>query len=118
VREPPITLACDCGEIAYVPYGRRWECPACGKTWNTGQIPRADYDHLLRTLRRYRLVAIGPPLALAVVLVPLAVLVGIQFAFLLFALVLAYGLFALPKIRRRAARSVSESTRRWQLGPE
>lgn len=62
--------------------------------------------------------ALGPPLALAAVLVPLAVLVGIQFAFLLFALVLAHGLFVLPKVRERAAQSVRESTRSWQLSPE
>lgn len=118
VREPPITLACDCGEVAYVRYGDRWECPTCGRIWDTGQIPRADYDRLLQTVRRYRLLAIGPPLALAAVLVPLAVLVGTQFAFLLFALVLAYGLFALPRIRERASRTVTESTRSWQLSPE
>ena len=118
VREPPITVACDCGQVAYVRYGDRWECPTCGKTWDTCQIPRADYDRLLQTVRRYRLLALGPPLALAAVLVPLAVLVGTQFAFLLFALVLAYGLFALPRIRERASRTVSESTRSWQLSPE
>ena len=118
VREPPITLTCDCGVIAQVRYRERWTCPTCGKTWNTGQIPREDFEQLLQSVRRYRLLAIGPPLALAAVLVPAAVFVGIQFAFLLFALVLAYGLFVVPKVRERAARDVRASTRAWQLSPD
>src|SRR6188508_3042939 len=73
VREPPITVTCDCSEVGYVPYGTRWTCPECGKTWDTSQIPQEDYASLLRSVRRYRWISLGPPLGLAAVLVPLAV---------------------------------------------
>ena len=118
MREPPITLTCDCGVITQVRYGERWTCPTCGKTWNTSQIPREDFERLLQSVRRYRLLAIGPPLALAAVLVPAAVFVGVQFAFFLFALVLAYGLFVVPKVRERAAQDVRASSTSWQLRPD
>jgi len=118
VREPPITLTCDCGAATSVTYGARWTCPECGKSWDTSHIPRAEYDQLLRSLRRYRLVTIGPPLALAAVLVPLAIFVGMQFAFLLFVLVMAYALLVLPRIRGRATDAVRRSAATWKLEPE
>ena len=118
VREPPITITCDCGVSASVPYGERWHCEQCGKTWNTAQIPRADYDSLLAGVRRYRLLVVGPPLVLAAVLIPLAVLVGVQYAFLLFVLVMAHGLLVVPQIRRRTAVKSSARSMAWKLSPE
>ena len=38
MKGPPITVKCDCGQVQDVPYGERWECPGCGRRWNTGQI--------------------------------------------------------------------------------
>ena len=31
MREPPITITCDCGTGASLAYGERWTCPTCGK---------------------------------------------------------------------------------------
>jgi hypothetical protein len=118
VREPPITLACDCGATAHVRYGDRWTCPSCGKTWDTSQIPAEEYDQLLRSVRRYRLLTIGPPLALAAVLIPLAIVSGIQFALLLLVLVLAHALLVMPKVRERATENVRRSANKWELHPE
>jgi hypothetical protein len=118
VREPPITLNCDCGTAAHVAYGDRWTCPDCGKTWDTSQIPRDDYDRLLRSMRRYRLFAIGPPAALCVILVPLAVLVGFQYAYLLFFLLLAYALLVMPRLRSKATARVLRHRATWELRPE
>src|SRR5262245_3175600 len=118
MRGPPITLMCDCGAAAHVAYGERWTCPSCGKTWDTARIPKEDYAELVRSVRRYRLLAVGPPLVLALVLVPLAVFVGIQFAFLLFVLILAHGLFVMPKLREQATKSVRQSVSSWQLSAE
>lgn len=118
VREPPITLNCDCGTAVAVSFGDRWTCPDCGRTWDTSQIPRDDYDQLLRSIRRYRLFAIGPPLALCAVLVPLAVLVGFQYAFLLFFLLLAYALLVMPRLRTKATARVLQHASTWKLRPE
>ncbi len=117
MRALPITITCDCGVTAEAAYGERWTCPECGTTWDTGQIPREEYDALLRLLKRYRLLVLLPPILLAAVLVPLAILVGIQFAFLLFVLVMAYGLLAVPQLRKRSSASLRESTRKWKLKP-
>ena len=111
MRGPPITLMCDCGAAAHVAYGERWTCPSCGRTWDTAQIPSEDYAELVRSVRRYRLLAVGPPLVLAII-------VGIQFAFLLLVLVLAHGLFVMPKLREQATRSVRQSVSSWKLSAE
>lgn len=118
MREPAITITCDCGAIGRVPYGERWQCEKCGKAWNTEQIPRAEYDALLAGVRRYRLLVVGPPLVLAAVLIPLAVLVGLQYAFLLFVLVMAHGLLVVPQIRRRTTAASSARSTAWKLRPE
>ena len=118
VRKPPITITCDCGALGYIPYGERWQCEQCGKAWNTSQIPQAEYDSLLAGVRRYRLLVVGPPLVLAAVMIPLAVLVGIQYAFLLFVLVMAHGLLVVPQIRRRTTAASSARSTSWKLSPE
>jgi hypothetical protein len=118
VRTLPITLTCDCGAATSVRFGERWTCPDCGKTWDTSQIPREDYDRLVRSVRRYRLLVLGPPVALAAVLIPLSVVVGIQYALLLFLLLLSWGLLVLPQLRSRATASVMRHASTWKLRPE
>jgi hypothetical protein len=118
VRAPPISITCDCGTVTSLAYGERWTCPGCGKTWDTSQIPHEDYARLLRSVRTYRLITLGPPIALAAVLVPLSVFVGVQFAFLLFILLLAWGLLVMPQLRSRATASVLRHVKTWELSPE
>jgi hypothetical protein len=118
VQAPPITITCDCGAVKDLGYGERWQCEECGKTWDTAQIPQGEYDALLRGLKRYRLLVLLPPALLAAILVPLAVLSGVQFAFLLFVLAMSYALLVVPQLRRRAAARMRESTKRWKLRPE
>lgn len=112
---PSITLTCDCGTRAYVAYGERWTCPTCGKAYDTTRIPAADYAALVAGLRHYRLLTLGPPLALAAVLVPAAILGDVRYAFLLFILVMAYGLLVLPRLRERASARVTGIKSRWKL---
>ncbi len=100
--------------MTYASRGDR-RCDGCGRTWDTAQIPAHEYAALLRGVRQYLLWTIGPPLVAAAVLLPLAVLDGIRFAFLLFVLVTTWGLFVVPQLRRRRARRMLESTPRWNL---
>jgi hypothetical protein len=104
--------------MASVRYEERWTCPECGKTWDTSQIPREDYGRLVWSVRRYRLLVLGPPVALAAVLIPLAVTVGVQYALLLFFLLLAWGLLVMPKLRSRATAHVLQRAGSWKLSPE
>ena len=118
MRSPLITITCDCAVSVDVPYGELWTCGACGKAWDTGQIPPADYEALLQGVRRYRLLVLGPPLLLAAILIPLAATVGIQYAFLLFVLAMAWALLVVPQLRRRASRRMRDSTKSWKLRPQ
>ena len=118
VRAPLITITCDCGTSTEVAYGERWSCPTCQKSWDTTQIPPSEYDILVRGVNRYRYLVLGPPIALALVMIPLSVIVGIQFAFLLFVLVMAWALLAVPQLRRRTADQMRRSTKSWKLRPE
>jgi len=118
VRSPLITITCDCGAAVDVPYGERWTCNACGRTWDTAQIPAAEYGVLVQGVRRYRWLVLGPPVLLAAIMIPLAATVGLQYAFLLFVLVMGYALLVVPQLRRRASRHMREATKSWKLRPE
>jgi hypothetical protein len=118
VRKPPITITCDCGAAGSAAYGKLWNCRECGRSWDTKQIPEEEYTALLRSVNRYRLLTVGPPLAATAVLLPLGVVVGIQFAILLFGLVTAWALFVVPQLRRRQARRILKGTPRWNLRPD
>ncbi len=118
MRGPLITITCDCGAVTWLGYGERWTCDTCGKTWDTSQIPKDEYEGLVRSARLYGLAVVGPPIVLAAVFIPLTVVYGARFAFLLFAFVLAYALLVVPPIRRRANRRVRELAPRWMLRPE
>ena len=116
--KPPITIRCDCGAVGDAAYGERWRCESCGRTWDTTQIPAGEYATLLRSVRLYKVLIVGPPLLAAAVLVPLTIVAGIQFAVLLFVVTVVWRLFAVPEIRRRATRRVVEDNPKWQLRPD
>ena len=80
--------------------------------------PEEDYARLVGSIRRYRVIALGPPLVFAAVLVPLSILHGLQYGLLLFVLVFAYAIFVLPKVRERATEDARRSARSWELHPE
>jgi hypothetical protein len=116
VAKPPITLTCDCGTRGQVAYGERWTCSECAKVYDTSSIPAEDYAALVAGVRRYKWLTIGPPLALAAVLIPATVLLDdLRFAFLLFIGVFAYGLLVLPHLRGRASERVTTLAARWHL---
>jgi len=49
-------LRCDCGADALVAYGERWTCESCGRTYDTTEIPDADFRAIQDLRRRYRLI--------------------------------------------------------------
>jgi len=117
VRRPPITITCECGRAERVPYGDRWACPGCGKRWNTSQIPAAEYDELLRRLRRYRAEVLVFAAAGLAVFVPLIVLVDTSYMYLAAVVGFAYVFLYAPFWRRRIRR-VARDAPRWKLRPE
>ena len=118
MHAPEIAITCDCGRVGRVPLGERWSCEQCGRAWDTSQIPRDEYDALMRRVRRYSFLTVAPPLLLAAILVPLAVVGDVRYAFLLFVLVMAYALLVLPHLRNRARREILDAAPRWKLRPD
>ena len=49
MREPPITITCDCGTTASLAYGERWKCADLRQDLEHGPDPTPqEYDELLR----------------------------------------------------------------------
>ena len=117
MRAPPITIACECGELRHVPYGERWVCEACGRRWNTAQIPADEYWGIMRRLRRERLVVIGLALALTLVFGLLALLVSEGLFLFLPVLLVGWFIWYQP-LRRRRMRRYVRGLPKWQLTPE
>ena len=117
VKGPPITVKCECGAIEHVPYGDVWTCEQCGRRWNTGQISAAEYDGILREMKRFRVSAIAAALVFALVFTVLALVVS-QALFLLLPVVLsAWYIWYMPLWRRRVRRR-ARNLPTWHLTPE
>ena len=115
--KPPITITCECGETREVPYGERWICERCNRSWNTGQIPAEEYAGLLRSMRRCRLEALLVAAVLAAILVPLIVVVNPTFIFVTPMVAAAWLFLYLPRWRRKV-RTAARNAPRWELHPE
>lgn len=114
---PPITIRCECGGAREVAYGDRWRCEACGRSWNTCQIPAEEYEGLLRRMRRHELEVLAMTALGAAVMVPLIVVVSSGFI-LLVPIVMAAWLFVVLPFWRRRYRRTARGAPRWQLHPE
>jgi hypothetical protein len=114
---PPITITCECGQVAEVPYGDTWRCEGCGKRWNTGQIPAEEYENLLRRMRRFRIEVLAVALVVGAVFVALVVIGGDRFILLFPAIAFAWLFLYLPTWRRRARRGARGGPE-WDLHPE
>ncbi len=117
-RGPKITVSCHCGERRYLAYGERWRCEACGRSWNTNQIPREQYAAIRATQLRYRRV----PLAISVVAlacIVAGVLVGKALGGLIIVAIAAttWSMFFRP-IHSRKYRAALAQLPTWTLKPE
>jgi Flp pilus assembly protein TadB len=117
VRGPPITIKCDCGELRHVPYGDRWQCEQCGRTWNTAQIPAEEYWGILRGMRRHRLVVIGVAVAVALVFTLLAIFVAESLFLLMPAVLAGWFIWYMPFWRRKVRRE-ARNLPKWNLHPD
>ena len=117
-KGPPITVTCECGERHELFYGERWTCPACGRAYDSNQIPAEEYAQIRRLQLRFRAV----PIALGVVVAALAIvftltdnIVGV-FMILPVALI-AWFVFIRPTHRRRYHEAIADLPR-WDLRAE
>jgi hypothetical protein len=117
MKAPPITVACECGEMKHVPYGEVWLCERCGRRYNTAQIPEEEYYGLLREMRWLRLFPIGIALGFLVAFGALAMFVSQQL-FLLLPIVLAFWFILYMPWWRRKVRRRARAGPQWQLHAE
>ena len=117
MRGALITIRCDCGGVGYAPHGATWDCRACGRSWDTSQIPADEYWAIMREMRRSRLqvvaVAVGVTIAM-LILLPFA---GPRVLVLLPVLLSFWFLFYMPRWRRRT-RERARSLQHWKLHPK
>jgi Flp pilus assembly protein TadB len=117
MERPPITLTCECGVQQAVPYGERWTCSKCRRTWDTSQIPEADYDAVLRIQRRYRIIPMGL-LILAAATVVLFVALGRVLAVILLPLILTLWFMFIRPLQRKRLKAQVAALPEWKLTPE
>jgi ABC-type transport system involved in cytochrome bd biosynthesis fused ATPase/permease subunit len=116
---PSITLRCDCGADGRSGYGERWACPACGREYDTAQIPQAEYDAIATLDRNYRRASQAMMVVLALIVLVVAITGQLISIFAGLAVVmLSWFIFIKPIVHRRHKRAVSELTRRWELTAE
>jgi len=117
MRGATITVRCDCGGIGYIPYGERWTCRKCGRTWNTEQIPADEYWGIMREMRRLRLTVMGMAVAIVAPIAVLALVGGLRILLLLPVVLGFWFIIYMPRWRRRV-RERSRNLTKWKLRPE
>ncbi len=118
LRGPPLSITCACGQKAKLRYGAVWSCERCGLTWDTGRIPRGEYERIRRLQLRFRLlpVALGLGVVAAAAFFTLSGNAGAIFLLLPIAL-LAWFTFLRGPYRRRY-RAMIARRQSWTLRPE
>ena len=108
-------MTCECGEKRDLAYGERWTCERCGRSWDTGRIPAATYEHIRRLSLRYRAVPVvfGAVVALLAIFFTLTGNIFGVFFLMPVALVLWF-VFLRPLHRKRYRRAV-KTLPRWEL---
>jgi hypothetical protein len=116
-RAPEIRIGCECGETGHAAYGETWACTACGRRWNTAQIPAEAYGGRRRRMRRLELEIVGFGLVVLLVFVPLVLFVDGRLIFSALIVAAAWMFLYMPFWRRRVQRAAAEAPK-WELHPE
>jgi hypothetical protein len=108
-------VTCECGGSAKLPYGEQWTCEGCGRAYDTGKVPREDYDVVRRTQLRYRALPIAVGVAVLVLGIFFTLTGNIVNVFILLPLaLLSWVVFLRPTHQRRYRRAIADLPR-WDL---
>jgi hypothetical protein len=118
LKGPPITLTCECGERRDLTYGERWECEKCGRLWDTGRIPREQYDAIRKLSLRYRTLPIAFGGLVAAVAIFFTLTGNVFSVFFLLPVALSTWFVFLRPLHRRRYRAAVKSLPRWELRAE
>jgi hypothetical protein len=114
-KGPPITVSCECGERHELFYGERWTCPSCGRSYDSGRIPREEYAAIRNLQWRFRAL----PIALGVAVATLAIVFTLTgnvlgVFFLMPVAIIAWFVFLRPTHRRRYREAIADLPQ-WNL---
>jgi len=114
-KGPPITVTCECGERHELFYGERWTCPACGRAYDSGQIPAHEYARIRRVQLRFRALPIGLGLAVVALAITFSLTGNIFGVFLLMPIaIVTWFVFIRPTHRKRYRAAIADLPR-WDL---
>jgi hypothetical protein len=115
MRGPPISITCSCGRRNSIPYGSTWTCEECGRSWDTAQIPREEYEVIRRITWKFRLLPIGLGLLVATIALFFVLTGNTMSVFLLLPLSLIVWFTYLRDAHRRRYRAALADRPRWRL---
>jgi hypothetical protein len=118
LKGPPITVTCECGEKRDLPYGERWQCDSCGRSWDTGRIPREQYEEIRRLSLRYRALPIGFGALVALLAIFFTLTGNIFSVFFLMPVALTIWFIFLRPLHRKRYRAAIHALPRWELRAE
>ena len=119
MKAPRITVRCECGSEEWVAYGETWECPACGRRYDTSRIPADEYGEVAALDRRYRLTTWGVMAVLAAAVLAVALTHQLVPIFAGLCLVLlSWFIYLKPIVHNRHRKAVGKLTRSWNLEAE
>ncbi len=103
-----LVVTCGCGGRGRVQPGETWSCPACGRSFETTDVPGAEYAAIAREVNQAKLRAFAGFAVIAAVFVPLGFVLGPEL-WITGAVVLAVFYFAYgPKLKRDVRRIVAD----------
>lgn len=118
LRGPPISVKCECGEKKDLAYGETWECEACGRRWNTNQIPPEQYQQIRNTQLRFRVVPVCLGLLVSSVTLFFIATHNVFSVFILLPLSMMIWFFFIRPFHRRRYHAAIADLPRWELHPE
>jgi hypothetical protein len=117
-KGPPITVDCECGERHELFYGERWTCPACGRSYDSNQIPSDEYAAIRSLQLRYRAVPIALGVAVAALAIIFTLTDNIVGVFMIMPIaIIAWFVFIRPTHRKRYREAIANLPR-WDLRAE
>jgi hypothetical protein len=114
-KGPPITVTCECGERHELFYGERWTCPACGRSYDSRNIPEHEYAAIRNLQRRFRALPIGLGLAVAALAIVFTLTGNVVGVFFLMPVAIVAWFVFIRQTHRRRYREAIANLPRWDL---
>ena len=98
-----------------MPHGEKWTCEGCGRAYDTGKIPREEYDAVRRTQLRFRALPIAVGMFVIVFGIFFTLTGNLVNVFILLPMALmGWFIFLRPRHQRRYREAIKDLPR-WDL---